>query len=313
MVRHNSLVFTLLVGVALLLPFGNGFAAWMTKDFCDRQLEEGEIIMNEKAILTNERFVRVFRDDQELVSGKTVYVPSEVLTVQISDSTGQFVLEASHAEFVGGGCKKKNRVNKNHAVLKMPESGSVNVSIKGGWAMGHQEVHLTPHFLLVAPRRKKASIPGAKSHHRKAMGSATFAKLSKHLDGLLGGVSSKKRASSSAKVAGKVKHGAVDGDKELPSRKQGGHKKGVKVDADFETKEEHDAEHDKAGAGKKKKGHWRRAAKIIEKQLRGAMSNADEASPMWVAAAGVLLLVIVFTCYSCLRANRFRFTSKNRE
>lgn len=276
--------------------------------------------MNEKAILTNERFVRVFREEEELVSGKTIYVPDEVLTVQISDSTGQFVFESSHAEFIGGGCKKKNRVNKNHAVLKMPESGTVNVTIKAGWSMGHQEVHLTPSFLLVSPRQKKASIPGghAKGDHHRAMGSTTLATLSKHLSkgiaagvGLLHKGKDHRASSSHAKVPKvvKVKKGnSTDAEEENEApHKRSSRKKGVKVEADFETMEEYEAEYEKTHKGeKRKKGHWRHAAKIIEKKLRGAMSDADEASPMWIAAAGFLLLVVVFGCYSCIRANRFR-------
>lgn len=318
----------LLVLVALSqVRRGDAFAAWMMKDFCDRELIEGEIIMNEAAIATNERHVRVFRDETELTSS-SVYVPSEVLSIQISDSTGQFVLESQHAEFVGGGCKHKNRVVKNHASLKMPESGTVNVTIKAGWAMGHQQVHLTPTFVLSAPRKRKSAIPGKHSHehgdHHRAIGSDTLSDISKKVGGLFGGGSSKhskekheksvkeKERKLNAEKEKSKKHGAVDHDKELHAgvkQHKRIHTKENLVHADFETKEEADKEQKDAEAGHKKKGkkaHWRHAAKIIEKKLRGEPAEDEDANSIVAVFFGLVALVLVFIVYSLFRANRFR-------
>jgi len=328
--------------LALWAPRGDGFAAWMTKDFCDRQLDEGEIIMNEAAILTNERQVRVFREDKELPSGAAVYVPKEILTVQISDSTGQFVLESQHAEFVGGGCKHKNRVVKNHASLKMPESGTVNVTIKAGWSMGHQQVHLTPSFVLVAPRKRKATIPG-KHHsgsgdHHRAIGSAgSLSDLSSKVSGLFGSkhskekheksVQDKERKLNAEKAAGaeerKKKHGAVDTDKEVSGGKL--HKKSkkhtgtVNVHTDFETKEEADKEqeeveskHKKHGGKSSSKTNWRHAAKIIENKLRGTAAEGEDNANIVLVAMCVVCLIVVFAVYSIFRANRFKLSKMLR-
>jgi len=306
-------IYTLLL-LALFGAPASSFSAWMTKDFCDRQLDEGEIIMNEAAILTNERHVQVFREGTELVSGQAVYVPNEILTVQISDSTGQFVLESQHAEFSGGGCKHKNRVVKNHAALKMPESGTVNVTIKAGWSMGHQQVHLTHSFVLVAPRKRKASIL---SKHGGSSGGA----VGRHKTiGGDGEASRKERKLHAAKSEGgeKKKHGAVDHDKELGAGKRA--KKGKKgrvnhVHTVFETKEEADKEQheveSKHGGGKKGKGaktHWRRATKIIEKKLRGTSVEGEDNANIVLGALCFVGLVVVFVVYSMFRANRFKIS-----
>jgi hypothetical protein len=306
----------LLVCLAVFVPGVLGFAAWMMKDFCDRELVEGEIIMNEAAILTNDRFVRVFRDDKELASHSSVYVPGEILTVQLSDSTGQFVLEGQHAEFVGGGCKKKNRMNKNHAALKMPTSGTLNVTIKAGWSMGHQQVQLTPTFVLAAPKKKKSSKKQHPHHpdHRKA---TTLAGLSKKV----GLFSSKEEEEAEAKGhhgtsghdnGATIKHhGATDHDKELHKRKKSkGSKKGhthTDIHTDFETKEEAEAER-KKGKGKRKdsKAHWRRAAKIIENKLRGTPVETESEANILMVMACVFGVALVFVVYSVVRSNRSR-------
>lgn len=306
-------------------PRANSFAAWMTKDFCDRQLDEGEIIMNEAAIMTNERSIRVFREDKEVSTG-SVYVPNEILTVQISDSTGQFVLEAHHAEFANGGCKKKSRVVKNHASLKMPESGSINVTLKAGWSMGHQQVHLTPVFLLKAAKTKKSSIPGIHSlaEHHRAIGSATLDALSHKVSGIFGGKvkHSKQHHDKSVKdkndkleaqamSAKEAKHhGAIDHDKEIHSRKKSKkHRGDTDVHADFETKEESDkdrANDSQSKPKKSKKAHWRHAAKIIESKLRGNAVEGEDSSSIWLLVPVVIGSAVVLFLYSVIRANRFK-------
>ncbi len=39
----------------------SGFADWMTKDFCSRELAVGAVIMNNRVVASDDRLVRVFR------------------------------------------------------------------------------------------------------------------------------------------------------------------------------------------------------------------------------------------------------------
>jgi hypothetical protein len=85
------------------------------------------------------------------------YIPGEQLLVMLygpKDSGLQYVFEASNAEFVGGGCEKRNRVaNANLAKLNVPTDASGDITIIAGWALGYDNVKITPVITLVAPVR----------------------------------------------------------------------------------------------------------------------------------------------------------------
>jgi hypothetical protein len=120
----------------------------MEKDYCDRSLKEGEIIMNNEAVADSERLIRIYRHDTEL-SMNDPYVTGETLTVKISDSTGQICFEATGAQFVGGGCEGR-RSSKKEAQLQIAPDAYEDIVIWAGWATGHSTVRITPSFVLTS-------------------------------------------------------------------------------------------------------------------------------------------------------------------
>ena len=136
------------------MSFVHGFADWFTKDYCSRKLFVGQVIMNNKAVASDERYVRVFRGTNELKSGD-VYQPSESLTISISDTKPQYVYEVSEggAKFEKGGCEGRRIADKPKVTLVMPAKGTATTSefeIIIGWAIGHEEVRISPAFRLVS-------------------------------------------------------------------------------------------------------------------------------------------------------------------
>jgi hypothetical protein len=142
-------VFILFILGLQIAVFVSGFANWMTKDFCDRALVVGEIIMNNEVISSDERSIRVFRDSVELVNN-SAYIPSEKLLVELSDPTGQYVFESLTATFEKGGCDgHRFSSSTKKAYLLLPAADScADVSIVSGWALGHEEVKITYPFIL---------------------------------------------------------------------------------------------------------------------------------------------------------------------
>jgi hypothetical protein len=130
------------------------FADWMTKDYCRRSILPGEVIMNAEVFESPDRAVRVLRGNTELKNGDT-YTPGEVLTVQITDSSPQYLFEVSAGKFEKGGCDGVRIANKPSTSLTMPtaealaESSSPdNVAIKVAWATGHSAVAVSPAFIM---------------------------------------------------------------------------------------------------------------------------------------------------------------------
>lgn len=171
------MVFTVLLRLCVVLCILsqiNGFADWMTKDFCRRSMSVGEVLMNAEVTASDERTVLVFRGEQELHSGD-VYVPGEVLEVRVSDSKPQYVLEVigpASAQFTAGGCDGTRIANKPRAELNLPieisakdskdaklqeeesqeeleDDGDGSVKIHVAWATGHSTVYLSPDFILL--------------------------------------------------------------------------------------------------------------------------------------------------------------------
>lgn len=133
----------------------DGFAEWMTKDFCRRSMAVGEVIMNAEVTASTDRSVLVYRGDQQLQSGD-FYVPGELLTVKISDTKPQYVLEVSGpatAQLTGGGCDGTRLANKAAAELALPTGADAfeNVTLHVAWASSHSTVFVSPDFVL-APK-----------------------------------------------------------------------------------------------------------------------------------------------------------------
>lgn len=94
-----SLLVVLSIIAGLLVVPVDSFAQYMMKEFCNRNLEDGEIIMNAAVITSDERHVRVFLDEEELFSGD-FYRPGDQLSIMISDESGEFLFETNtYGEF----------------------------------------------------------------------------------------------------------------------------------------------------------------------------------------------------------------------
>ncbi len=148
---------SLLLVCVILLPRVQSFASWFVKEYCNRKLVEGEIIMNNEVLEDESRSIKVFRNNQELQSSIDSYVPGEELIVTISDKAGgiQYVFETTPpAKFIGGGCENDVRIAPStHAKLLMPsESAGDSIRIWGGWATGHEAVKLIKDFILLPPK-----------------------------------------------------------------------------------------------------------------------------------------------------------------
>ena len=110
--------------------------------------------MNNKAVASDERYVRVFRGTNELKSGD-VYQPSESLTISISDTKPQYVYEVSEggAKFEKGGCEGRRIADKPKVTLVMPAKGAASTSefeIVTAWATGHEAVKISLPFRLIS-------------------------------------------------------------------------------------------------------------------------------------------------------------------
>ena len=149
----------LLTLLLLVMPFSvYSFADWMTKDYCDRPILSGEIIMNNPAVDSNERLIIVSRDGKYLTSGDT-YISGEKLDVTITqnDRKIQQVFETTkNAKFVKGGCDG-TRSSKEKSILEILPSTDDIIKISAGWANGHEEVKLAPVFILNPPVREQGN------------------------------------------------------------------------------------------------------------------------------------------------------------
>ena len=88
--------------------------------------------MNNKVEASDERSIRVFRGDEELLSGSK-YLLAESLTVSISDPSNQYVYEAvGGAVFLKGGCSGRRIANKPEVTLVMPTAGDEEIKIVAG-------------------------------------------------------------------------------------------------------------------------------------------------------------------------------------
>lgn len=151
-----NLVLILSILVLQVNVFVSGFASWMTRDFCDRALSAGEIIMNDEVVVSDERHVRVYRDTVEL-SNNSVYIPLERLLVELSDPAGQYVFESLAATFEGGGCnghRFSSSTKKAYIVLPAVDS-CPEVSIVAGWALGHEQVRISYPFTMTCETEEK--------------------------------------------------------------------------------------------------------------------------------------------------------------
>lgn len=150
----------LLLVIFLALPSVFGFASWLS---CYSDLVEGEYIMSHPAVLTDERYLQLWRGDVMLTAGDG-YIPGETLEVRLSSPQGQFVLEVAPSPpvtFTNGTCNGRRFVKeggvrspKKPSFIEVPVDYSGELSLWGGWAEGYDVVKLTPR-LTVKPAEQR--------------------------------------------------------------------------------------------------------------------------------------------------------------
>jgi len=114
----------------LITPQSQAFASWFVTDFCERKLEIGQVIMNSIVADSEERIVKVYREDRELNSGD-VYIPGERVKIHISNNQDQYVFEAKNAIFEKGKCGGV-RTDKDGGYLILPTNALDDVEIWTG-------------------------------------------------------------------------------------------------------------------------------------------------------------------------------------
>ncbi len=133
----------------------DGFAKFMTTEYCSRAIEIGSVIMGEAMIASDQHRVIVQRGSDILDSG-SVYVPGEELLVTITKGARQYVFESTNGLFKEGGCYGMRISNGVTAVLQTPTieennaSGLSDISVVAAWANGYGTVKLSPIFTLIA-------------------------------------------------------------------------------------------------------------------------------------------------------------------
>jgi hypothetical protein len=232
----------IVVFIVLFVSSGHAFSDWMTKDYCNRQLIVGEIIMNEDVILSESRIVEVYRGKTALKSGEDSYQPGEKLTVKISDASNQYVYEVNgkmtknnkhKVEFSGGGCDGKRIANKPSVELSIPvveesETATEPIHIVVAWAEGHAQVKISPTFVLLSPQWE-GSNEGTDGAPQKVEAESQHFKVDTSVEDIKEGVLAHLASSDSAHDI-KVLHNSIDS---LPDQLEvGDHKIEIKSKAD---------------------------------------------------------------------------------
>ena len=87
--------------------------------------------MNNRVITSNERSVHIYRDGVELSSGDA-YIPTETLTVSISEAKDQYVYEITNGHFERGGCNGLRIADRPKVLWHLPDIGTGKVEITVG-------------------------------------------------------------------------------------------------------------------------------------------------------------------------------------
>ena len=139
-----------LVGLYIIVLFRetNGFALYMTKNYCNTPILNGTKIMGQPAMLSSKSVIKVFQGNNEIINGSTIYSNLN-FSVNLEPKVHQMVLECSRSvSFENGQCDGV-RTNINGATLLFPpsEESMVNVRVVAAWATGYSDgVKVTDPF-----------------------------------------------------------------------------------------------------------------------------------------------------------------------
>ncbi len=151
--------------LGLIIIGVNPFSDWMTKDFCSRSLKVGEIIMNEEVVQSEERNIKVFRDNGEEVFNGAKYRAREKFIISLDDTRGQYVYEVSHpGKLVDGGCDGRRIANEEEIDMEIVDSlRPSKIYILAAWASGHSQVKVSKPFYLT-PEQETIHFPSQSNH-----------------------------------------------------------------------------------------------------------------------------------------------------
>jgi hypothetical protein len=149
-----------LVVLAAVLDCVLGHASWMAlPGYCDRALDRYANIMYRAVVQTTSVYVTVKRAGVTLLAGAE-YVAGETLTVHISSTTGQYLMENSGGSFTAAaaGCAGRRVPNLDGAALTAPTDGS-DLQVWGAKANQFGSVFLLETVTFSAPPATPAPTP----------------------------------------------------------------------------------------------------------------------------------------------------------
>jgi len=128
------------------------FATHMTREYCERELRVGVVIMGKEIVLSEERQLLVFRfvdGEQQLVRSGSTVSSGEILYFKLEPKSFQFVLETSEgAHFEDGKCANKRRTHNQNASLVI-DSQHTEISVIAAYAKSYNMgVQVTQPFFL---------------------------------------------------------------------------------------------------------------------------------------------------------------------
>jgi hypothetical protein len=146
--RHRlGLSLFVIVCCLLLLPDGYyGFATHLTREYCDREMAEGVLMMQKPVVRDSSTYRLVVTREvagegepkQEVVANNSATIlPTDILTVKFEPKIFQSVFEVQNGAglFEDGHCEGKAR-SYNNKGARIHLSGRSPIVIQGVWAKG---------------------------------------------------------------------------------------------------------------------------------------------------------------------------------
>ena len=127
---------------------------------CGQRLTIGQSIMGGASIIDTTNKMVVTRNGVVLSTDVSTYISGETLTVTISSNPGggssQYLFQTLNANYVGGACSGINAyansgLTSNVATLQLPNGGSGDVQVWGGYATSQSTVSVLSTFILKDP------------------------------------------------------------------------------------------------------------------------------------------------------------------
>ena len=81
-----------------LIPKTHSFANMMTRSYCNKQLEEGVMIMGTNATYDSNRNLKLLRGESEIVKNGSFYISAEKLRLVLEPKSFQMVIEVDSSD-----------------------------------------------------------------------------------------------------------------------------------------------------------------------------------------------------------------------